>query len=185
MTRGPDGPSPGSSADAVPEADPVDVARAICLRQLTAGPRSRAQLATAMANRNVPEDSARAVLDRFAEVGLINDAAFAQAWVESRHRVRGLSRRALEHELNVKGVGPTDRAAALATVDGESEAVAARRLVDRRLGATRGLEPAVRARRLAGMLARKGYPSGIALRVVRDALAGDAAVDAAIDIGDE
>jgi regulatory protein len=168
-----DGPTPGSAADTVPDADPVEVARAICLRQLTAGPRSRAQLATALARRNVPADAAAVVLDRFTEVGLVDDAEFARAWVESRHLGRGLSRRALDHELHVKGVAPADRAAALETVDGESEAAAARRLVDRKLPSTRGLDPAVRARRLAGMLARRGYPPGVALRVVRAALAVD------------
>jgi regulatory protein len=165
-----DGPTPGSAADAVHDADPVDVARAICLRQLTAGPRSRAQLAAVLARRNVPSAAAEQVLDRFAEVGLVDDAEFARAWVESRHRGRGLSRRALEHELHTKGVGQADRDAALAAVDRDSEAEAARRLVDRKLRGTRGLDPAVRTRRLAGMLARKGYPPGVALRAVRDAL---------------
>ena len=172
MTR-PDGPTPGSAADAVPDADPVEVARAICLRQLTAGPRSRAQLAAALARRNVPTEVATEVLDRFAEVGLVDDAEFARAWVESRHRGRGLSRRALDHELHVKGVSPVDRAAALDTLDPDSEAAAARRLVGRKLSSTRGLDPAVRARRLAGMLARKGYPPGVALRTVQAALAED------------
>jgi regulatory protein len=149
------------------------VARAICLRQLTAGPRSRAQLATALARRNVPAEAATQVLERFAEVGLVDDAEFARQWVESRRRGRGLSRRALDHELHAKGVAPADRAAALDTVDGEDEAEAARRLVDRKLRPTRGLDPPVRARRLAGMLARRGYPPGVALRVVRAALEDD------------
>ena len=69
-------------------------------------------------------------------------------------------------------------------MDSESEEAAARRLVDRKLASTRGLDPAVRARRLAGMLARKGYPPGVALRVVRAALALDAGtgVDAVGDV---
>jgi regulatory protein len=169
----PDGPTPGSAADELPDADPVEVARAICLRQLTAGPRSRAQLATALARRNVPAEAATQVLDRFAEVGLVDDAEFARQWVETRHRGRGLSRRALDHELHIKGVAPADRAAALDTVDTDAEAEVARRLVDRKLPSTRGLDPAVRARRLAGMLARKGYPPGVAFRVVRAALTAD------------
>jgi regulatory protein len=177
----PDGPTPGSPADGVPDADPVDVARAICLRQLTTGPRSRAQLATALGRRNVPAEAATEVLDRFAEVGLVDDAEFARQWVETRHRGRGLSRRALDHELHAKGVPPADRAAALDTVDSDSEAEAARRLVDRKLSSTRGLDPAVRARRLAGMLARRGYPPGVALRVVRTALAEDDLQESSLD----
>ena len=184
MSRFAEGPTPGSPADLSPDADPVEVARAICLRQLTAGPRSRAQLARALAGKGVPEQAAQAVLDRFTEVGLIDDAAFAQAWVESRQRGRGLSRRALAYELHARGVEPADRDTALSAIDADSEAAAARMLVDRKLSGTRGLDPAARVRRLTGMLARKGYPGGLAMRVVREALAADGAATAGIDLTD-
>ncbi len=183
MTATAPGPTPGSAADQAPDADPVEVARAICLRQLTAGPRSRAQLAAVLARRKVPAEAADEVLDRFTEVGLVDDAEFARAWVESRHLGRGLSRRALEHELHTRGVAPDDRASALATVDQASEELAARRLVDRRLASTRGLDRVARTRRLVGMLARKGYPSGVAFRVVRDAL-GDELADPGEPLGE-
>ena len=86
--RAADGPA--SDAD---EADPEAVARLICLRMLTAAPRTRAQLASALRRRGVPEAAAEAVLGRFTEVKLIDDATFASAWVESRHHGRGLSGR--------------------------------------------------------------------------------------------
>ncbi len=184
MSRFAQGPTPGSPADQGPDADPVEVARAICLRQLTAGPRSRAQLARALAGKGVPDRAAQVVLDRFTEVGLIDDAAFAQAWVESRHRGRGLSRRALAHELRARGVEAADQDVALSVVDADSEAAAARMLVDRKLSGTRGLDPAARTRRLFGMLVRKGYPGGLAMRVVREALAADGAVTPDIDLTD-
>jgi regulatory protein len=149
------------------------VARAICLRLLTVQPRTRAELATALAKRGVPDDAATAVLSRFTEVGLIDDRAFAAAWVDSRHAGRGLSRRALAIELRRRGVDGEIVGEAVAVVDAEAEQRAARQLVDRRLAGTRGLEQPVRIRRLAGMLARKGYPPGLAMRVVREALAAD------------
>src|SRR5262249_4160532 len=68
--------------------DPEEAARQICLRLLAAGPRTRAQLASALRRRRVPDEIAEAVLGRFAEVRLIDDAAFAQAWVETRHHGR-------------------------------------------------------------------------------------------------
>jgi regulatory protein len=170
LSRFTDGPSAGSPADAGPDADPVEVARTICLTQLTVGPRSRAQLAAVLARKSVPDEAATAVLDRLTEVGLIDDAAFARAWVESRQRGRGLSRRALAHELHARGVPAPERDAALGTIDESSEADAARRLVQRKIASTRGLDPAVRSRRLAGLLARKGYPPGLTMRVVREAL---------------
>jgi regulatory protein len=103
-------------------------------------------------------------------VGLIDDAAFAGAWVESRHHSRGLARRALASELRTKGVAPALIDEAMTQLDADTEAETARALVDRKLRATRGLDRQKRLRRLAGMLARKGYGEGLALRVVREAL---------------
>ncbi|NEB08912.1 recombination regulator RecX, partial [Streptomyces coelicoflavus] len=153
-----------------PPRDPVEQARAICLRLLTGTPRTRRQLADALRKREIPDEAAEEVLSRFEEVGLINDSAFAEAWVESRHHGRGLARRALARELRTKGVDATLIDAAVSRLDSEQEEDTARDLVARKLRATRGLDRDKRLRRLAGMLARKGYSEGMALRVVRQAL---------------
>ncbi|MET8947272.1 recombination regulator RecX [Streptomyces sp. NPDC004542] len=171
--------APGRDEDALPSSraergessgDPVERARAICLRLLTGTPRTRKQLADALRKREIPEDVAEEVLSRFEEVGLIDDGAFADAWVESRHHGRGLARRALARELRTKGVDSALIDDAVARLDSEQEEATARDLVARKLRATRGLDRDKRVRRLAGMLARKGYPEGTALRVVRQAL---------------
>ncbi|MFJ9648241.1 recombination regulator RecX [Streptomyces sp. NPDC004244] len=154
----------------LPPQSPEEQARAICLRLLTGMPRTRRQLADALARRGIPEEVSQEVLSRFEEVGLIDDAAFAGAWVESRHRGRGLARRALAQELRTKGVQASHVQEALEQLDSEQEEQTARELVERKLRATRGLDRDKRIRRLAGMLARKGYPEGMALRVVRRAL---------------
>ncbi|MDF3302615.1 recombination regulator RecX [Streptomyces tropicalis] len=150
--------------------DPVERARAICLRLLTGTPRTRKQLADALRKREIPDEVAEEVLARFEEVGLIDDGAFADAWVESRHHGRGLARRALARELRTKGVDAAVIDEAVAQLDTDQEEATARELVARKLRATRGLDRDKRLRRLAGMLARKGYPEGVALRVVRQAL---------------
>lgn len=152
------------------EGDPVERARAICLRLLTGTPRTRKQLADALRKREIPDEAAEEVLARFEEVGLIDDGAFADAWVESRHHGRGLARRALAQELRTKGVDSTLIDAAVSQLDSEQEEATARELVARKLRSTRGLDRDKQIRRLAGMLARKGYPEGLALRVVRRAL---------------
>ncbi|MEU7560203.1 recombination regulator RecX [Streptomyces eurythermus] len=169
---GADEGSPSSARDERGESsgDPAERARAICLRLLTGTPRTRKQLADALRKREIPEDVAQEVLDRFEEVGLIDDGAFADAWVESRHHGRGLARRALARELRTKGVDSALIEDAVAQLDSEQEEATARELVARKLRATRGLDRDKRLRRLAGMLARKGYPEGMALRVVRQAL---------------
>ncbi|WP_030803315.1 recombination regulator RecX [Streptomyces sp. NRRL F-2799] len=152
------------------EADPAEKARNICLRLLTGTPRTRKQLADALRKREIPDEVAEEVLSRFEEVGLINDSAFADAWVESRHHGRGLARRALARELRTKGVDSALIDEAVGQLDSEQEEATARELVDRKLRATHGLDRDKRLRRLAGMLARKGYAEGMALRVVRQAL---------------
>ncbi|KPI25293.1 Regulatory protein recX [Actinobacteria bacterium OV320] len=150
--------------------DPAERARAICLRLLTGTPRTRKQLADALRKREIPDEVAEEVLSRFEEVGLINDGAFADAWVESRHHGRGLARRALARELRTKGVDSELIEEAVGRLDSDQEEETARQLVARKLRSTRGLDRDKRLRRLAGMLARKGYPEGMALRVVRQAL---------------
>ncbi|MFI6704429.1 recombination regulator RecX [Streptomyces sp. NPDC101062] len=170
-TERPGGSSDSSRAEQeLPPQDPAERARAICLRLLTGTPRTRKQLADALEKREIPQDIAEEVLSRFEDVGLINDAAFADAWVESRHHGRGLARRALARELRTKGVEPALIDEAVGQLDSEREEETARELVARKLRATRGLERDRRVRRLAGMLARKGYPEGMALRVVKRAL---------------
>jgi len=126
----------------------------------------------------VPGDVSDQVLGRFSEVGLIDDAAFARAWVESRHAGRGLARRALAHELRRKGVGDEEVGSAVDELSPETELATARALVVRRLPSTRGVDGRARVRRLAGMLARKGYSPSLSLRVVREALADEADADA-------
>ncbi|MGW1144200.1 recombination regulator RecX [Streptomyces sp. NPDC002454] len=167
-------PSPSRAGQGEPPRDPAERARAICLRLLTGAPRTRRQLADALHQQDVPEEVAQEVLTRFEEVGLVNDGAFADAWVESRHHARGLARRALARELRTKGVDPAVIDGAVAQLDPAQEEATARALVARKLPGTRGLPHDKRLRRLAGMLARKGYPEGLALRVVREALRADA-----------
>jgi regulatory protein len=161
-------------AELDPDADPVTVAREICLRLLTDRARTRQELAQALRRKGVPDDAAHSVLERFDEVGLIDDAAFAGQWVRSRHAHRGLARRAIAVELRRKGVSDEAAGEALAEVDAESEQRRARELVDRKLRSLAvgtAEQRAVAGRRLVGMLARKGYGAGVAYRVVKEALA--------------
>jgi len=161
--------APGA-ASAGGESGPEAVARQICLQMLTAAPRTRAQLAAALRRRGVPDDVAEAVLGRFADVKLIDDAMFATAWVESRHHGRGLSGRALAAELRQRGVSSDDIQAAVDQLGPEQEIATARSLVARKLAATKGQPTPARTRRLVGMLARKGYSQALAYRVAREAL---------------
>src|SRR6516164_6653782 len=150
--------------------DPEAQARQICLRLLTTAPRTRAQLASALRRRGIPPATSETVLGRFTDVGLIDDAAFARAWVESRHYSRGLSRRSLSAELRRQGVETEEIREAVDTLDPEQEVATARRLVEQKMAGTRGQPLEVRVRRAAGTLARKGYPPGLVFRLIKEVL---------------
>jgi regulatory protein len=152
------------------------VARTITLRLLTGAPRSRRQLEEALARRGVEDEVARRVLDRFTEVGLVDDAQYAEMLVRSQRESRGLARRALAMELRRRGVGQEESEAALDAVQPEDEEETARALLRRRWAAGARLAPEVRARRAAGMLARKGYPAGLVTRLIRELMAEETQV---------
>ena len=153
------------------EPDPHDVARQIVLRQLTMAPRSRAQLEDKLRQRGCAEEMARVVLDRMEEVGLVDDEAYAGMLVRSQRTGRGLAKRALRAELRKKGVDDELAEAALGDVSDADEREEARRLVDKKLRAMHGLGVQVQTRRLAAMLARKGYSGELAFAVIREAVA--------------
>ena len=152
------------------EPDPHDWARQIVLRQLTAAPRSRAQLEQALRRKDCPDDVATAVLDRMEEVGLVDDSAYAGMLVRSQQAGRGLARRALVQELRRKGVDDETAQAALDEVDPHAEEDRARGLIAKKMRSMSGLDPLVQTRRLAGMLARKGYSCELSMRLVREAV---------------
>jgi regulatory protein len=156
-----------------PDADAEEVARKILLRRLSDRPHTRAELATALRRKAVPDDIAASLLDRFEEVGLIDDQEFARSWVRSRLTGKGLARRSLGAELRRKGVDAETVRNVLAEVDPDEEEAAARRLVRRKSRSMAGLDVTIRMRRLTSMLARKGYPPTVAFRVVREEQARD------------
>jgi regulatory protein len=175
----PEAPETGARDAGIPR-DPEAAARQVCLRLLTLAPRTRAQLAGALRRRHIPDRAAAAVLDRFTETGLIDDPAFARAWVESRHHGRGLSRRVLSSELHRRGVADENVHEAIELVDDDQEAAMARKVIAGKVRATRGQPSAARVRKLMGVLARKGYGAALAYRVVREALEAEGACDAEV-----
>ena len=157
-----------------PDANPASVARSIVLRQLNNSAKSRHQLSQKLAERNIPEDVAEAVLDRFEAVKLIDDAEFAQMWVRSRSLHKSLARGALRRELAEKGIAPELAEEALNQVDDGTERERGKELVRRKLRAAIDLTDRVErdryTRRWVGMLARKGYSPSLAFGMVADAI---------------
>lgn len=163
-------PPPEDPVAAGPDADPEQVARTILLDQLTGRARSRKELSDKLRSKDVPDDLATRLLDRFEEVGLVDDEAFARSWVAGRQSAKGLARRALAQELRRKGVDDEVAREALDELEPEQEEQAARTLVRKKLRSLSRVDDVTATRRLVGMLARKGYGSGMAFAVVRDEL---------------
>jgi regulatory protein len=172
-------PPPDPADEAAEPDDPVSVARLICIRALTARARTRSELATTLRRRGIPDDAATVVLDRFTELGFIDDAALAAEFTQLAHAERGLSRRAVATKLQHRGVDAAVIATAITAIDSESEYAAATSLATRKARSLTGLDPQTRLRRLVGLLARRGYAPSLAYRVAREVL--DADVDSDMD----
>ncbi|MGW1741847.1 recombination regulator RecX [Nocardia sp. NPDC001965] len=151
----------------------LEQAKEACLRLLAVRARSRAELAQRLSAKGHAPEVTEQVLDRLAEVGLIDDADFARQWVQQRHGFSGKGRRALEQELRRKGVSQEDSAAALETVTVDDEYERATELVRRKLRTLpAGLDREKAIRRLVGVLARRGYGHTVAFTVVKAELDG-------------
>lgn len=165
-------PPPEDPQSITPDADSEAVARAIVLRQLSMAPRSRAQLEKRLRQRGCDDAVAQRVLDRMTALGLVDDEAYAEMLVRSKQQGKGLARTALAHELRKQGIDQDTADDALADVAREDERAKAEELVAKRLRTMHGLTRDVQARRLGGLLARKGYSAEVAWPVIRDAIDG-------------
>lgn len=151
--------------------DPESIVRSILLRRLSVAPRTRAELEKDLAKRGADPEIAARVLDRFVDVGLIDDSEFARLWVESRHRGKALARSVLRQELRTKGVDKDVIDEALEQVDEDDELARARTFAEKRARLRAGEDPAKAVNRWAGQLARKGYPASVCFQVARERLA--------------
>ncbi|WP_406282061.1 recombination regulator RecX [Nocardia sp. NBC_00881] len=160
----------------------AEQAKDVCLRLLGVRARSRAELVQHLTAKGYPPEVSDRALDRLTEVGLIDDAAFAEQWVHSRHTFSGKGKQALALELRRKGVAQSDVAPALAAITDDDEESRAADLVRRKLRSLpRDLDRDKTIRRLVGMLARRGYGQSTAYRVVKAELAGHGAEDDLVD----
>lgn len=145
-------------------------AKEICFDLLAARPRTKEELRQALRRKGFDDDLREALLGKLDNAKLIDDDAFAEQWVHSRHAYQGLARSALVAELKRKGVDGEVATRAAGEIDRESEEQRARELVRKRLRSMTRLDEQSATRRLLGTLARKGYPQGLAYTVVREEL---------------
>ena len=143
-------------------------AKNVLLFQLSRSMKTRYQLAKILEKREIPDEIANAVLDRLTEAQLIDDAAFASAFVNSRLAISGKSRSVIARELKQKGVSAEDAQEALSIIDSELEDKTAYSVAKKRYQQLSTLAPEVRRRRLMGFLMRRGFSSSLTTRILRD-----------------
>lgn len=145
-----------------------ELARKVIGDQLGARARTRHELELKLAHRGVPEAISFPILERFTELGYIDDAAFAHAWVAGKFDQGGVTGQALALDLKRKGVSDDLIREALATISTDDERDKALELVTRKYrGQVTTLPRAKATARLASMLARKGFGPGMAFDVVK------------------
>jgi len=160
-----DGPRRPPLSDLPPE----ERARQVCLNALERRMRTRKQLAQLLARKRISLEIATPVLDRLQEVGLINDEAYARAFVTSRQRARPRGSRALSSELWAKGIAPEliEKVLVEAT-ETEDPIEAARRAVAPKLRQLAGKPNEEVRRKIEQFLLRRGFSYETARDVLRD-----------------
>jgi len=143
-------------------------AKNILLFQLSRSMKTRYQLAEVLKRREIPDQIANQVLDRFTEAQLIDDSVFTGAFVRSRLEA-GRSAMAIRQDLARKGVSQDLITSAVGQINQEQEQEIADRLAAVRYQRMLKLEPEVRQRRLLGFLQRRGFSQAIAYRAIRKA----------------
>lgn len=162
--RGPAAAKPAAAT----ATDPAERAREIALRLLTHSPRSAAQLRDGLLKRDLEPHVVDEVIERYREVGLLDDPELAATIARTRHRERGRSRRAVRQELQRKGFESHDIDAALEQISDDDEHAVARELAVKRWSQLEGVERDTRVRRVVSMLGRRGYSPSLAFALVRE-----------------
>jgi regulatory protein len=157
----------GARAEGGTEAQAKDA----CLRLLTDRARSRSELEKKLISRGFEADIITRTLDRLQEIGLIDDADFANQWVHSRHTYSGKGKKALAVELRLKGVDQDVATEALSQIEPEDERERAADLVRKKLRNKPVDDRDKVMRRLVAMLARKGYSASMSYEVVKAEMA--------------
>jgi regulatory protein len=146
------------------EQDTLEVAYQKALHFISYRPRATAEVQKKLVEKGFSEAVIVETLDRLQRNGLLDDAQFAQAWVENRTTFRPRSRRVLAFELRQKGIVDETIDQALGeAIDEESLAYEAGQRPARRLA---GLEAREFRTRVGAFLARRGFPYDVVRPVV-------------------
>jgi regulatory protein len=152
------------------EIEAADAAKQVLLRRLSHAPRTRKELAKDLKDKDISDEVANVALDRFEEVGLINDQALASNYVSSQHERKGLGKNALRQQLRAKGISDDVALEAISQISDDQEFQAAFALACKKIRSLQRDDAKTQLRKIVGVLARKGYSSNLAFRVAKEVI---------------
>lgn len=152
------------------EIEAADAAKQVLLRRLSHAPRTRKELAKDLKDKDISDEVANVALDRFEEVGLINDQALASNYVSSQHERKGLGKNALRQQLRAKGISDDVALEAISQISDDQEFQAAFALACKKIRSLQRDDAKTQLRKVVGVLARKGYSSNLAFRVAKEVI---------------
>ncbi len=151
-------------------AEAAEAAKQVLLRRLSHAPRTRKELAKDLKDKDISDEVANLALDRFEEVGLINDQALASNYVSSQHERKGLGKNALRQQLRAKGISDDVALEAVSQISDDQEFQAAFALACKKIRSLQKDDAKTQLRKIVGVLARKGYSSNLAFRVAKEVI---------------
>jgi regulatory protein len=154
----------------IKEIEAADAAKQVLLRRLSHAPRTRKELAKDLKDKDISDEVANVALDRFEEVGLINDQALASNYVSSQHERKGLGKNALRQQLRSKGISDDVALEAISQISDDQEFQAAFALACKKIRSLQKDDAKTQLRKIVGVLARKGYSSNLAFRVAKEVI---------------
>jgi regulatory protein len=175
------------------EIDDPEVVLAAAMRFLETRSRSIAEVRRRLTGTGYRSDLVDGAISRLAELGVLDDEAFARAWVESRDRARPRGERALRDELRLKGIDRSvvddvlgDRRELRANDgddddDGSPDRLAALRLIERHARTLDRIDdPRKRRERAYALLARNGFDPDVCRDIATSATTIDDELDAGL-----
>jgi regulatory protein len=152
------------------EIDQNQIAKQVLLRRLSNAPRTRKELAQDLKKKKIEEDIAKQALDRFEELGLINDQTYSENFVANTHERRKLGKKALKQQLRSKGVSEETANQAVLQISDEDEFKSALALALKKIRSIQNDDPQTQIRKIVSLLARKGYSSSLSFQVAKEVI---------------
>ena len=159
--------------------DDPDAVLAAAARFLEARPRSVAEVRRRLTGAGYRPALVDGAIERLLELGMLDDRAFAKAWIASRDRARPRGERVLRQELLQKGIDRTlvnevleERRTGEEGEAAEPDLEAARRLLQRNARSLdRIADPRQRRARAYALLARNGFDPDVCREVAAEVVA--------------